>query len=170
MTETPFRDLEATDDFWSRHIGPSETDLPDMLNVVGAGSMEDLIDRAVPPAIRIEHEHEVPGPMSEREVVAKLRLLAGLNERYTSLIGMGYADTIVPQVIQRNILENPGWYTAYTPYQPEISQGRLEALLNFQTMVTDLTGMELSNSSLLDEGTAAAEAMAMFKRANRGSR
>ena len=169
MTETPFRDLEPTDDFWSRHIGPSSTELPEMLSVAGADSMGDLIDRAVPPAIRIEHDHDVPGPMSEREVMARLRVLANLNGRYTSLIGMGYADTIVPQVIQRNILENPGWYTAYTPYQPEISQGRLEALLNFQTMVTDLTGMELSNSSLLDEGTAAAEAMAMFKRVNRGA-
>jgi glycine dehydrogenase len=169
MTDTPFRELEPTDDFWSRHIGPSIADLPEMLDVVGATSIEDLIDRAVPPAIRIDHEHEVPGPMSEREVTARLRMLANQNERYTSLIGMGYADTIVPQVIQRNVLENPGWYTAYTPYQPEISQGRLEALLNFQTMVSDLTGMDLSNSSLLDEGTAAAEAMAMFKRVNRGS-
>jgi glycine dehydrogenase len=169
MTDTPFRELEPTDDFWSRHIGPSTAELPEMLDVVGATSIEDLIDRAVPPAIRIDHEHEVPGPMSEREVTARLRMLANQNERYTSLIGMGYADTIVPQVIQRNVLENPGWYTAYTPYQPEISQGRLEALLNFQTMVSDLTGMDLSNSSLLDEGTAAAEAMAMFKRVNRGS-
>ncbi len=169
MTETPFRDLEPTEDFWSRHIGPSSAELSEMLDIVGASSMDDLINRAVPPAIRIEHEHEVPGPMSEREVVERLRMLAGLNERYTSLIGMGYTDTIVPQVIQRNILENPGWYTAYTPYQPEISQGRLEALLNFQTMVSDLTAMDLSNSSLLDEGTAAAEAMAMLKRVNRGS-
>ena len=169
MTDTPFRELEPTDDFWSRHIGPSTADLPEMLDVVGATSIEDLIDRAVPPAIRIDREHDVPGPMSEREVMARLRMLADRNERYTSLIGMGYADTIVPQVIQRNVLENPGWYTAYTPYQPEISQGRLEALLNFQTMVSDLTGMDLSNSSLLDEGTAAAEAMAMFKRVNRGS-
>jgi len=169
MTDTPFRELEPTDDFWSRHIGPSIADLPEMLNVVGATSIEDLIDRAVPPAIRIDRQHDVPGPMSEREVMARLRTLADRNERYTSLIGMGYTDTIVPQVIQRNVLENPGWYTAYTPYQPEISQGRLEALLNFQTMVSDLTGMDLSNSSLLDEGTAAAEAMAMFKRVNRGS-
>ena len=149
MTDTPFRELEPTDDFWSRHIGPSIADLPEMLDVVGATSIEDLIDRAVPPAIRIDREHDVPGPMSEREVIARLRMLADRNERYTSLIGMGYTDTIVPQVIQRNVLENPGWYTAYTPYQPEISQGRLEALL--------------------DEGTAAAEAMAMFKRVNRGS-
>jgi len=169
MTDTPFRELEPTDDFWSRHIGLSVADLPEMLDVVGTTSIEDLIDRAVPPAIRIDREHDVPGPMGEREVIARLRMLADRNERYTSLIGMGYTDTIVPQVIQRSVLENPGWYTAYTPYQPEISQGRLEALLNFQTMVSDLTGMDLSNSSLLDEGTAAAEAMAMFKRANRAS-
>ncbi|MGB5730250.1 MAG: aminomethyl-transferring glycine dehydrogenase [Acidimicrobiia bacterium] len=169
MTDIPFRELEPTDDFWSRHIGPSTADLPEMLDVVGATSIEDLIDRAVPPAIRINHEHNVPGPMSEREVMVRLRMLADRNERYTSLIGMGYADTIVPQVIQRNVLENPGWYTAYTPYQPEISQGRLEALLNFQTMVSDLTGMDIANASLLDESTAAAEAMAMFKRVNRGS-
>ncbi len=169
MTDIPFRELEPTDDFWSRHIGPSTADLPEMLDVVGATSIEDLIDRAVPPAIRINHEHNVPGPMSEREVMVRLRMLADRNERYTSLIGMGYTDTIVPQVIQRNVLENPGWYTAYTPYQPEISQGRLEALLNFQTMVSDLTGMDIANASLLDESTAAAEAMAMFKRVNRGS-
>ena len=169
MTDTPFRELEPTEDFWSRHIGPSIADLPEMLDVVGATSIEDLIDRAVPPAIRIDHEHDVPGPMSEREVTARLRMLANQNERYTSLIGMGYTDTIVPQVIQRNVLENPGWYTAYTPYQPEISQGRLEALLNFQTMVSDLTWMDLSNSSILDEGTAASEAMALLKRVYRGS-
>ena len=169
MTDTPFRDLDPAHDFRSRHIGPSDTDVSAMLDVVGASSIDDLIDRAVPPAIRIEHGHDVPGPMSEREVVARLRSLADRNERYTSFIGMGYTDTIVPQVIQRNVLENPGWYTAYTPYQPEISQGRLEALLNFQTMVADLTGMEIANSSLLDEGTAAAEAMAMLKRVNRRS-
>jgi glycine dehydrogenase len=169
MTDTPFRDLDPARDFLSRHIGPSDSDVVTMLGVVGASSIDDLIDRAVPPAIRIDHEHDVPGPMSEREVVARLRSLADQNERYTSLIGMGYTDTIMPQVIQRNVLENPGWYTAYTPYQPEISQGRLEALLNFQTMVADLTGMEIANSSLLDEGTAAAEAMAMLKRVNRRS-
>jgi glycine dehydrogenase len=144
-------------------------DVPEMLAAVGAASMEDLIDRAVPAQIRIEHEHDVPGPMAEHDVIARLRALADRNERYTSLIGMGYTGTILPAVIQRNVLENAGWYTAYTPYQPEISQGRLEALLNFQTMVSDLTGMDLSNSSLLDEGTAAAEAMAMFKRVNRRS-
>ena len=169
MTDTPFQDLGPTGDFLSRHIGPSSIDMPEMLAAVGAASMEDLIDRAVPAQIRVEREHDLPGPMSEHEAVARLRMLAERNERYTSLIGMGYTGTILPAVIQRNVLENAGWYTAYTPYQPEISQGRLEALLNFQTMVSDLTGMDLSNSSLLDEGTAAAEAMAMFKRVNRRS-
>lgn len=169
MTDTPFRDLGPTGDFLSRHLGPSGTDVPEMLAVVGATSMDDLIDRAVPAQIRIEHEHDLPGPMAEHDAIARLRLLADRNERYTSLIGMGYTGTILPAVIQRNVLENAGWYTAYTPYQPEISQGRLEALLNFQTMVSDLTAMDLSNSSLLDEGTAAAEAMAMFKRVNQRS-
>ena len=119
MTDTPFRDLEPTEDFWSRHLGPSIGDLPEMLDVVGAASIDDLINRAVPPAIRIDHVHSVPGPMSEPEVIARLRMLADRNERYISFIGMGYADTIVPRVIQRNVLEHPGWYTAYTPYQPE---------------------------------------------------
>ncbi len=169
MTDTPFQDLGPTGDFLSRHIGPSNTDMAEMLVAVGAASMDDLIDRAVPAQIRVEREHDLPGPMAEHEAVARLRMLADRNERYTSLIGMGYTGTILPAVIQRNVLENAGWYTAYTPYQPEISQGRLEALLNFQTMVSDLTGMDLSNSSLLDEGTAAAEAMAMFKRLNRRS-
>ncbi len=169
MTDTPFQDLGPTGDFLSRHIGPSSTDMAEMLTAVGASSMDDLIDRAVPAQIRTEREHDLPGPMAEHDAVARLRMLADRNERYTSLIGMGYTGTILPAVIQRNVLENAGWYTAYTPYQPEISQGRLEALLNFQTMVSDLTGMDLSNSSLLDEGTAAAEAMAMFKRVNRRS-
>ncbi len=169
MTETPFRDLGPTGDFLSRHLGPSSKDMPEMLAAVGAASMEDLIDRAVPAQIRIERRHDLPGPMAEHDAIARLRTIADRNERYTSLIGMGYTGTILPAVIQRNVLENAGWYTAYTPYQPEISQGRLEALLNFQTMVSDLTGMDLSNSSLLDEGTAAAEAMAMFKRVNRRS-
>ena len=169
MTDTPFQDLGPTGDFLARHIGPSSADMTEMLTAVGATSMDDLIDRAVPAQIRTEREHDLPGPMAEHDAVARLRMLADRNERYTSLIGMGYTGTILPAVIQRNVLENAGWYTAYTPYQPEISQGRLEALLNFQTMVSDLTGMDLSNSSLLDEGTAAAEAMAMFKRVSRRS-
>jgi glycine dehydrogenase len=169
MIDTPFRDLGPTGDFLRRHIGPSSIDIAEMLDTVGAASVDDLIDRAVPPQIRVERDHDLPGPMAEHEAVARLRMLADRNERFTSLIGMGYTGTILPAVIQRNVLENAGWYTAYTPYQPEISQGRLEALLNFQTMVSDLTGMDLSNSSLLDEGTAAAEAMAMLKRVNRRS-
>jgi glycine dehydrogenase len=169
MIDTPFRDLGPTGDFLRRHIGPSSIDIAEMLDTVGAASVDDLIDRAVPPQIRVERDHDLPGPMAEHQAVARLRMLADRNERFTSLIGMGYTGTILPAVIQRNVLENAGWYTAYTPYQPEISQGRLEALLNFQTMVSDLTGMDLSNSSLLDEGTAAAEAMAMFKRVNRRS-
>ena len=169
MTDTPFRSLEPTADFERRHIGPSDTDLPEMLETVGTDSLAELIDRAVPHQIRVDRPRDLPGPMSEVEVTARLRALAERNERYTSLIGMGYTGTILPAVIQRNVLENPGWYTAYTPYQPEISQGRLEALLNFQTMIADLTGMDLANASLLDEGTAAAEAMAMLKRLNRRS-
>ena len=169
MTDAPFRDLDPADDFVGRHIGPSTADLPEMLETVGATSLSDLIDRAVPSQIHREGGHDLPGPLSESDTIARLRALADRNERYTSLIGMGYTGTVLPAVIQRNVLENPGWYTAYTPYQPEISQGRLEALLNFQTMVADLTGMDLSNASLLDEGTAAAEAMAMLKRMNRGS-
>ncbi|MEN8235029.1 MAG: aminomethyl-transferring glycine dehydrogenase [Actinomycetota bacterium] len=169
MTDTPFSDLEPTADFLGRHLGPAGHDVPAMLDAIGVSSLDDLIDRAVPPQIRTDNGHDLPGPMTETDVVARLRGIAARNERYTSLIGMGYTGTILPPVIQRNVLENPGWYTAYTPYQPEISQGRLEALLNFQTMVSDLTGMDIANSSLLDEGTAAAEAMAMLKRVNRRS-
>jgi glycine dehydrogenase len=154
-------------DFAHRHIGPAATDLADMLAVVGVGSMNELIDRAVPEVIRSSQEHDLPGPLTETETLDRLRRLADDNEVFTSLIGMGYSGTITPSVIRRNLLENPGWYTAYTPYQPEISQGRLEALLNFQTMVSDLTGMDIANASLLDEGTAAAEAMAMLKRVGR---
>jgi glycine dehydrogenase len=138
-----------------------------MLAVVGVASMDELIDRAVPEVIRSSQGHDLPGPLTETETLDRLRRLADDNEVFTSLIGMGYSGTITPSVIRRNLLESPGWYTAYTPYQPEISQGRLEALLNFQTMVTDLTGMDIANASLLDEGTAVAEAMAMLKRVGR---
>jgi glycine dehydrogenase len=154
-------------DFAHRHIGPAEADLTEMLAVVGVVTMDELIDRAVPDVIRSKQDHDLPGPLTETETLARLRELAARNEVFTSMIGMGYYGTILPSVIRRNLLENPGWYTAYTPYQPEISQGRLEALLNFQTMVSDLTGMDIANSSLLDEGTAAAEAMAMLKRVGR---
>ncbi len=154
-------------DFAHRHIGPAEADLTEMLAVVGVVTMDELIDRAVPDVIRSKQDHDLPGPLTETETLARLRELAARNEVFTSMIGMGYYGTILPSVIRRNLLESPGWYTAYTPYQPEISQGRLEALLNFQTMVSDLTGMDIANSSLLDEGTAAAEAMAMLKRVGR---
>jgi glycine dehydrogenase len=154
-------------DFAHRHIGPHPADVEAMLEVVGVGSMDELIDRAVPDTIRSKQEHDLPGPLTETETLDRLRRLAERNEVFTSMIGMGYYGTILPSVIQRNLLENPGWYTAYTPYQPEISLGRLEALLNFQTMVSDLTGMDIANASLLDEATAAAEAMAMLKRAGK---
>src|SRR5215203_1262109 len=157
--------LEHHDEFVGRHLGLTDADRQVMLDVVGAPSVDALLDRAVPAAIRHD-ELLLPPPSTEVEVLARLRELAGRNEVATSLIGMGYHGTITPPVILRNVLENPAWYTAYTPYQPEISQGRLEALLNFQTMVSDLTGMEIANASLLDESTAAAEAMAMFRRLN----
>ncbi len=163
----PLSELSQTEDFIRRHIGPSDEDVAAMLAVVGAGSLDELIDAAVPAGIRIDAPLDLPGPQTETAVLERLRTIAAKNRVYTSMIGMGFSGTITPPVIARNILENPGWYTAYTPYQPEISQGRLEALLNFQTMVSDLTGMEIANASLLDEATAAAEAMAMCKRLTR---
>ena len=155
--------------FASRHIGPAASDIARMLEVVEADSLDGLIGETVPAVIRDE-ALELPAALSETEVVERLRQLAVKNTVVPSLIGLGYHDTIVPPVIQRNVLENPAWYTAYTPYQPEISQGRLEALLNFQTMVSDLTGLDVANSSLLDEPTAAAEAMAMCRRISSGDR
>ncbi len=150
--------------FVDRHIGPSSTDVEAMLGAIGVDSLDELIDAAVPEIIRSHRLPDVGGPLSETEALAALRKRAAKNEVFTSFIGMGYYGTVTPGVIQRNILENPGWYTAYTPYQPEISQGRLEALLNYQTVVSDLTGLDLANASLLDEATAAAEAMTLLKR------
>ncbi len=158
--------LDTHGEFVHRHIGPSEPDVAKMLAAVGFDSIDALIDAVVPDAIRERTPLELPAAQSEVAVLDELRALAERNEVNTSLIGLGYAGTITPPVILRNVLENPGWYTAYTPYQPEISQGRLEALVNFQTMVCDLTGMQIANASLLDEGTAAAEAMAMCHRLN----
>jgi glycine dehydrogenase len=135
-----------------------------MLSALGVESLDGLLDAAVPRSIRSSSLPDIPGPMTEPEVLERLRRIAAKNQVYTSLIGLGYHDTHTPAVVLRNVLENPGWYTAYTPYQPEISQGRLEALLVFQTVVIDLTGLEVANASLLDEPTAAAEAMAMSKR------
>ena len=156
--------LEALEDrgaFIRRHIGPSEADVQEMLGVLGLTSLEALIERAVPAAIRSQLPATLGAARGEAEVLDELGRLAGQNRVMRSLVGLGYYDTITPPVILRNVLENPGWYTAYTPYQPEIAQGRLEALLNFQTMVIDLTGLEIANASLLDESTAAAEAMTM---------
>ena len=148
--------------FSDRHNGPKQADVEKMLSVVGAKSVDELISQTIPSSIRLEKDLDLPSALSETRFLEYMQSLAKKNKNYRSYIGMGYFNTILPSVIQRNILENPGWYTAYTPYQAEISQGRLEALLNFQTMVCDLTGMELANSSLLDEGTAAAEAMSML--------
>jgi len=158
------KDLEQNDEFIHRHIGPSAADIEAMLEALGFDSLDALTDDAVPGVIRSRGPLALPESRSERDVIGELRRLAGQNLPMRSFIGMGYYDCITPPVILRNVLENPGWYTAYTPYQPEISQGRLEALLNFQTMVADLTGMEMANASLLDEATAAAEAMTMCHR------
>ena len=165
------RDLFALEDhgaFAARHIGPSEAEIADMLRVVGARSLEELTGRTVPAAIRGADLSALPPPATEAEAIEELRALAGQNRVMTSLIGLGYHGTHTPPVILRNVLENPGWYTAYTPYQAEIAQGRLEALVNFQTMVADLTGLPVANASLLDEATAAAEAMALAHAAHKG--
>ena len=147
-----------------RHIGPSPAEMEDMLAVCGVADLDELIAQTVPEGIRMTEPLEFGPPLSERGALDRLRATANKNKVLTSLIGQGYHGTITPPAIQRNILENPAWYTAYTPYQPEISQGRLEAMLNFQTLVSDLTGLEIANASLLDEATAAAEAMAMCRR------
>src|SRR5438093_1344652 len=145
--------------FARRHIGPNEDEVHAMLREVGFESLDSLVEAAVPKNIRLDRELNLPEPKSEMEAVAELRAISRKNKIARSFIGCGYSDSTTPPVIQRNILENPGWYTAYTPYQAELAQGRLEALLNFQTMIADLTGMEIANASLLDEATAAAEAM-----------
>ena len=151
--------------FAERHIGPRPSEQEAMLEKIGVSSLEELIQQTIPSNIRLEQELDLPAALNESELLDHMQGLGRKNKNYRSYIGMGYYNTILPGVIQRNILENPGWYTAYTPYQAEIAQGRLEALLNYQTMVTDLTGMEIANSSLLDEGTAAAEAMMLLMNA-----
>ena len=162
MVANPPRTQTSTlSNFTQRHIGPNPDDVKQMLDILGLSNLDDLIDKTVPQAIRFHQTLNLPAAQSEYAALAKLKQIADKNQVYRSFIGMGYYDCITPTVIQRNILENPGWYTAYTPYQPEIAQGRLEALLNFQTMIIDLTGLEIANASLLDEGTAAAEAMSM---------
>src|SRR6187401_2274217 len=153
-----------SDVFQSRHIGPDAAETDEMLKVIGAKSLYALIDQAIPARIRLNNPLDLPNGTSEHAFLRDLRGIAAKNRLFRSYIGMGYSDCITPSVILRNVLENPGWYTPYTPYQAEIAQGRLEALLNFQTMVKDLTGMDIATASLLDEGTAAAEAMTMFHR------
>src|SRR3954453_6863491 len=158
----------AATTFVRRHVGPSPGDVTAMLEVVGAKSLGELMGETLPGSIRQKTPLDLPPALSETEALAHMRLLASQNQVFTSLIGQGYSGTILPAVIQRNVLENPAWYTAYTPYQPEISQGRLEALFNFQTMICDLTGLDIANASLLDEATAAAEAMALAERSAQG--
>src|ERR1041385_8963725 len=151
----------VSDSFARRHIGPNDAEIAEMLSELGFDNLDSLIDATVPKNIRVSRELNLPEAKSETDALAELRTLASKNKVAHSFIGAVYSDCITPPVIQRNILENPGWYTAYTPYQAEIAQGRLEALLNFQTMIVDLTALDIANASLLDEATAAAEAMAL---------
>src|SRR6476469_10321758 len=153
--------LAPPESFIPRHIGPSAEDIEKMVAAIGFSSLDELIDSTIPEKIRYRKPLALPSGRAEHEVLADFRAIAAKNRVYRSFIGMGYSDCVTPPVIQRNIIENPAWYTAYTPYQAEIAQGRLEALLNFQTVVIDLTALEIANASLLDESTAAAEAMTM---------
>lgn len=164
---TPLQSLQESESFIGRHIGPDDHDTQAMLSELGYGSLSDLIRATVPDVIALNRPLALAAPSSEQEALSRLKHLAQQNKLHRSLIGLGYFDTVTPPVILRNVLENPGWYTAYTPYQPEISQGRLETLLAYQQMVLDLTGMQLANASLLDESTAAAEAMALAKRVSK---
>ncbi len=163
-------DLAPADTFSRRHVGPSEADRAAMVASLGAASLDALIEETVPPSIHLRRPLELPAPLSESALLDRITAIAESNETWRSFIGMGYTGCLTPSVIRRNILENPGWYTQYTPYQAEISQGRLEALINFQTMVADLTALPLANASLLDEGTAAAEAMHMAQATAPGER
>jgi glycine dehydrogenase len=160
-------ELEQKQDFVRRHIGPSEVEMAEMLASIGAESLDDLMQQTVPESIRLPQPLKVGEAQTEVDALAYLKTVASKNKVMRSFIGMGYYDTLTPNVIKRNVLENPGWYTAYTPYQPEIAQGRLEAILNFQQATIDLTGMELASASLLDEATAAAEAMGLAKRVSK---
>ncbi|MDG1011386.1 MAG: glycine dehydrogenase (aminomethyl-transferring), partial [Luminiphilus sp.] len=163
MAFTP-TDYDPYDFANRRHIGPSPSEMASMLEALGVTDLEELIEQTIPANLRQSQPLNFEEPLSERELIFKMRQVAAKNKVFTTMIGQGFYGTVCPPAIQRNILENPAWYTAYTPYQPEISQGRLEALLNFQTVVSDLTGLEVANASLLDEATAAAEAMVMAQR------
>lgn len=167
INNTPLNELEQIDGFIRRHVGPDAKEQAEMLSTLGVSSLDELIDQTIPQNIHINIPLSLDESQTEPQVLSELKAMAARNRVFKSFIGMGYYGTYTPAVIQRNVLENPAWYTAYTPYQPEISQGRLEALLNFQTMVSDLTGLELANASLLDEATAAAEAMALCRRENK---
>jgi glycine dehydrogenase len=170
IKKSPLAKLEDHGEFVMRHIGPRDEHVQTMLEAIGVSSLDDLISTTLPPSIALDEPLDLPRSRNETETIDRLREMASMNQVQHSMIGMGYHDTKLPAVIQRNVLENPGWYTAYTPYQAEISQGRLEALLVFQQMISDLTGMPIANASLLDEATAAAEAMTMLQRVNRKSR
>src|SRR5437868_8902645 len=148
-------------EFSGRHIGPGEDETAEMLKTIGVGSLDELTDKTVPESIRLKKPLKLPAAQTEFEYLSELKKIAARNKVFKTYIGQGYYNTITPSVILRNVFENPGWYTQYTPYQAEISQGRLESLLNYQTMVSDLTGLPIANASLLDEATAAAEAMTM---------
>jgi glycine dehydrogenase len=160
-------EFDTAQPFVDRHIGPNAADRAAMLGVLGFDSLDALMDAAVPGGIRTPESLGLPPAATEQQASRELRALAGRNTPREPMIGLGYSGTVTPPVVRRNVLEDPSWYTAYTPYQPEISQGRLEALLNFQTMVGDLAGLPTANASLLDEATAAAEAMTLVRRANK---
>ena len=162
--------LEFSSDFVKRHVGSDEQQIESMLKTLGEPSLQSLIQKIVPKDILIDRELALDDGVNEAEALTEIRELASGNQVLTSLIGMGYHNCHTPSVIKRNVIENPSWYTAYTPYQPEIAQGRLEALFNFQTLVTELTALPIANASLLDEATAAAEAMAMAHRSFRGKK
>ena len=162
--------LEPQDIFEYRHHGKFDASTKIKLQKIGVNSVDELINQTIPESIHLKEPIKLPVPLTEHAFLAETKELASKNKLFKSLIGQGYYGTKTPTVIQRNILENPGWYTAYTPYQAEIAQGRLEALINFQTMVIDLTGMEIANASLLDEGTAASEAMAMMAGLRKGAK
>src|SRR5438874_7510127 len=167
VARRPLAELEQHRGFVDRHIGTTDAEQAEMLKVLGYASRSALIDAAVPPAIRLHEPLALSAAKAEEEALDELKTMARKNRVLKSYIGQGYYGTLTPGVILRNVLENPAWYTAYTPYQPEISQGRLEALLNFQTMVEDLTGLAIANASLLDEATAAAEAMTLARRTSK---
>src|SRR5690606_36366270 len=167
LLSAPLAQLEQRDAFVHRHLGPDADEVAQMCAAIGVADVDQLIDQTVPAAIRLEQPLPLADAQPEHVALDRLNAIAAKNVIRKSLIGMGYYGTHTPAVILRNVLENPGWYTAYTPYQAEISQGRLEALLNYQQMVIDLTGLDLANASLLDEATAAAEAMTMSRRSSK---